>query len=68
MNLSLTKAGSKIKRSKSVLDPKLVEALLKRLSDVEREKALEGLGFLAYAADLEMKAKSLNKSWNNRNT
>ena len=66
VNLSLTKAGAKIKRSKSVLDPKLVEALLKRLSDEERNKALEGLALLAFAADLEMKAKSLNKSWNNR--
>jgi MarR family transcriptional regulator, organic hydroperoxide resistance regulator len=68
VNLTLTKTGAKIKRSKSVLDPKLIEALLNRLSEEERGKAIEGLALLAYASDLEMKAKSLNKSWNKRNS
>lgn len=68
INLTLTKAGDKIKRSKSVLDPRLVENLIARLSGKEVKLAIDGLGLLAYAAEMEMKSKSLGKSWNNRNT
>lgn len=68
VNIRLSAAGVRIKKSKSVLDPVRVEALLKRLSDEEREVALKGLGFLAYAAELEMKNMSLSNSWaKNRN-
>ena len=67
-NLSLTPEGNKVKRSHSVLDPALVEALLNRLNATERKLALDGLGLLANAAEMEMKSKSLGKSWNNRNT
>lgn len=67
-NLTLSKQGDKIKRSKSVLDPKLVENVLGRLSQREIKLAMDGLGLLAYAAEMEMKSKSLSKSWNNRNT
>lgn len=67
-NLTLSKQGDKIKRSKSVLDPKLVENVLGRLSGREIKLAMDGLGLLAYAAEMEMKSKSLSKSWNNRNT
>jgi len=67
-NLTLTRTGDKIKRSKSVLDPKLVEQVLARLSPKEVQLAMDGLGLLAYAAEMEMKSRSLGKSWNNRNT
>lgn len=66
VNLYLTKKGVKIKQAKSVLDPKRVKALLKRLNKSERDKALNGLGLLALAADNEMKNRSLSRSWNNR--
>lgn len=67
-NLTLTKEGDKIKMSKSVLDPELVEHVLARLSPQEVKMAIDGLGLLAYAAEMEMKSRSLGKSWNNRNT
>ncbi len=67
-NLTLTGPGLKIKQSHSVLDPLAVEALLSRLSPTERKLALDGLGLLAYAAEMEMKSKSLGKSWNKRNS
>jgi DNA-binding MarR family transcriptional regulator len=67
-NLTLTRSGEKIKRSKSVLDPQLVENMLSRLSPKEMQLAMDGLGLLAYAAEMEMKSKSLGKSWNNRNS
>jgi DNA-binding MarR family transcriptional regulator len=66
VNLTLTKQGEAIKRAKSVLDPHLVQALLNRLTATERKLALDGMGLLAYAAEMEMKTKSLGKSWNNR--
>jgi DNA-binding MarR family transcriptional regulator len=67
-NLTLSQAGAKIKKSKSVLDPGLVENVLARLSPKEIKLAMDGLGLLAYAAEMEMKSKSLGKTWNNRNT
>ncbi len=68
INLTLSKAGDNIKKSKSVLDYKLVENVLARLSPKEIKLAIDGLGLLTYAAEMEMKSKSLGKSWNNRNT
>lgn len=68
INLTLTSQGFKIKESKSVLDPYLVQAVLSRLNTTEKKLALDGLGLLAYAAEMEMKSKSLGKSWNNRNS
>jgi MarR family transcriptional regulator, organic hydroperoxide resistance regulator len=65
-HLTLTSQGDKIKKANSVLDLAAVEALLNRLSPTERKLALDGLGLLAYAADMEMKSRSLQKSWNNR--
>jgi DNA-binding MarR family transcriptional regulator len=67
INLTLTATGGKIKQSNSVLDPQRVEEVLKRLTAKERKLALDGLGLLAYAAELEMKGRSLGKSWNDRN-
>lgn len=67
-NLTLTAQGHKIKKATSVLDPALVGALLSRLNATERKLALDGLGLLAYAAEMEMKSKSLGKSWNDRSS
>lgn len=61
--IRLTKAGERIKSKKSVLDPNLVKNLLKRLSKEEQDAAVKGLGLLAFAAELEMKNKSLSRSW-----
>jgi DNA-binding MarR family transcriptional regulator len=66
-NLTLSVTGENIKKTNSVLDPALVEAILNRLSSKERKLALDGIGLLAYAAEMEMKSKSLRKSWNKRN-
>lgn len=68
INLTLTNEGQKIKEATSVLDPLLVESVLSRLTPSERKLALDGLGLLANAAEMEMKSKSLGKSWNNRNS
>jgi DNA-binding MarR family transcriptional regulator len=51
VNLRLTRAGLRVRREKSVLDPKLVAALLRRLSPAARDEALHGLELLAHAAD-----------------
>jgi DNA-binding MarR family transcriptional regulator len=67
VNLTLTKQGERIKRAKSVLDPQQVRAMLARLTEAERKLALDGLGLLAYAAEMEMKSRSLGKSWNTKN-
>lgn len=50
VNLRLTSAGVRIKAQQKVLDPKLVEAMLRRLSVDQRESALAGLRLLARAA------------------
>ncbi|AYB33556.1 MarR family transcriptional regulator [Chryseolinea soli] len=66
VRLLLTTHGLKVKRSKSVLDPKLVESVLARLTKEERAAALHGLGLLASAAEMEMKSKSFEKAWAKR--
>jgi DNA-binding MarR family transcriptional regulator len=65
-HLTLTSKGDKVNKAHSVLDLASVEAVLNRLSATERKLALDGLGLLAYAAEMEMKSKSLGKSWNDR--
>jgi DNA-binding MarR family transcriptional regulator len=67
-HLTLTNQGEKIKKAHSVLDLASVEAVLNRLGPTERKLALDGLGLLAYAAEMEMKSKSLQRSWNDRKT
>ena len=67
VSLTLSRQGARIKKKQSVLDPALVGALLLRLSEKERKIALDGLSLLAYASEMEMKAKSLGKAWNQRN-
>ena len=65
-HLTLTSEGEKVKKAHSVLDLAAVEAVLNRLGATERKLVLDGLGLLAYAAEMEMKSKSLRNSWNDR--
>ena len=67
-NFTLTTEGNKIKQNKSVLDANRVQAVLNRLNTAERAMVLNGLRLLADAAEMELKSKSFEKSWNNRNT
>jgi DNA-binding MarR family transcriptional regulator len=66
VHVRLTTAGVRIKEASSVLDPERVEALVSRLSDKDRQRAIEGLGLLAYATEAAMKAGSREpeaRSW-----
>lgn len=56
VHVRLTSAGVRVREATSVLDPARVEALMARLSDVERERAVEGLALLARAAQEQMHA------------
>src|SRR5690349_9562260 len=50
VELRLTEAGSRIKKQQKVLEPDLVAAVLARLDDRKRKKALRGLELLAEAS------------------
>jgi MarR family transcriptional regulator, organic hydroperoxide resistance regulator len=50
VHVRLTTAGVRVRAASSVLDPPLVEALVERLSNEERELAIRGLALLADAA------------------
>lgn len=50
VELRLTEPGRRLKQQQNVLEPKRVEALLKRLNSSDRAKALHGLKLLAEAA------------------
>lgn len=50
VNVRLTAAGVRVRDASSVLDPVLVERLVSRLSDEDREAAVRGLAVLASAA------------------
>jgi DNA-binding MarR family transcriptional regulator len=49
VHVRLTTAGVRVREASSVLDASRVEALVARLSDEERARAIEGLGLLARA-------------------
>jgi DNA-binding MarR family transcriptional regulator len=51
VNLCLTQSGARIKERQKVLDQRLVESLLRRLSPADRGAAVAGLQILARAAD-----------------
>jgi DNA-binding MarR family transcriptional regulator len=51
VHVRLTTAGVRVREASSVLDPVRVEALVARLSEDERARAVEGLGLLAHAAE-----------------
>jgi DNA-binding MarR family transcriptional regulator len=59
--LRLTPAGVRIKRQQNVLEPKLVEAMLGRLDERQREEALRGLELLAEAAREVVAGGDLNR-------
>ena len=54
VHVRLTGAGVRMREASSVLDAARVEALVARLSDDERERAIEGLSLLARAAQEQM--------------
>jgi DNA-binding MarR family transcriptional regulator len=56
VHVRLTSAGVRVREANSVLDPNRVEALVARLTDDERTRAIEGLGLLARAAQEQMHA------------
>jgi DNA-binding MarR family transcriptional regulator len=56
VHVRLTTAGVRIKEANSVLDPGRVEALVARLNDADRKRAVEGLALLARAAQEQMAA------------
>src|SRR5947208_4875990 len=56
VHVRLTTAGVRVREATSVLDPQRVEALIARLRDDERTRAVEGLALLARAAQEQMHA------------
>jgi MarR family transcriptional regulator, organic hydroperoxide resistance regulator len=54
VHLRLTSAGVRVREATSVLDLSLVEAMVARLSDEDRESAVRGLALLAKAAHDQM--------------
>ena len=56
VHVRLTTAGVRVREASSVLDPARVEALVARLADDERDRAVEGLALLARAAQEQMHA------------
>jgi len=54
VHVRLTTAGVRVREASSVLDPERVEALVARLSEAERTRAVEGLALLARAAQEQM--------------
>ena len=50
VDLRLTSAGLRIKRQQKVLEPELISAMLGKLDEKRRKKALRGLELLAEAA------------------
>ena len=62
VHVRLTTAGVRVREASSVLDPARVEALVARLSDQDRERAIEGLGLLARAAQEQMHEATRHKA------
>src|SRR5262252_9139055 len=58
VHVRLTSAGVRVRGASSVLDPARVEALVARLDEAERMRAIEGLALLARAAEQQMRDKS----------
>jgi len=54
VHVRLTSAGVRVREASSVLDPPLVEAMVARLTDEDRDAAIRGLGLLAAAAEAQM--------------
>ena len=56
VHVRLTTGGVRVRDATSILDPERVEALVARLRDDERTRAVEGLALLARAAQEQMHA------------
>ena len=54
VNVRLTAAGVRVKDASSVLDPSLVESMMRRLDAPDRDAAIRGLSLLADAAGAQM--------------
>lgn len=61
VHLRLTSAGVRVREATSVLDPSLVEAMVGRLSDHDREAAVRGLALLGQAAQAQMAEQARGK-------
>jgi DNA-binding MarR family transcriptional regulator len=61
VDLRLTPAGVRIKRQQKVLEPDLVAAMLGRLDEPKRRRALDGLELLAEAAMEMVASGDLNR-------
>jgi MarR family transcriptional regulator, organic hydroperoxide resistance regulator len=58
VHVRLTGAGVRVRSATSVLDPARVDAVLARLTEDERARAIHGLELLARASQQEMDARS----------
>jgi DNA-binding MarR family transcriptional regulator len=58
VHVRLTSAGVRVRSATSVLDPAHVDAVLARLTEDERARAIHGLELLARASQEEMAARS----------
>jgi len=58
VHVRLTTAGVRVREASSVLDPGRVDAMLARLTEDERARAIHGLELLARAASAEMRARA----------
>ena len=58
----LTEAGGRVKEANSVLEPGLVEALLKSLVPEERQAAIDGLRILADGAERLMSDRAAERT------
>ena len=61
VDLRLTPAGVRIKRQQKVLEPELISAMLGKLDEKRRKKALRGLELLAEAARLLVESGDLQR-------
>jgi DNA-binding MarR family transcriptional regulator len=61
VHVRLTSAGVRVRDASSVLDPARVEALVQRLSDADRARAIAGLALLATAAQAQMHAAAAER-------
>lgn len=62
INIRLSRAGARLREAKSVLDPELVENMLRHLTPEQRQEAIRGLAQLANAAQKEMHNRSSAKA------
>jgi DNA-binding MarR family transcriptional regulator len=58
VHVRLTSAGVRVREASSVLDPDRVTALIARLSEDDRRRAVDGLAVLARAGDEQMASRT----------